>query len=419
MQSGRRITSTELAIFLGIVGVAVGIVQVALPALDIEIGPTWGLVLLIVAALLIVGAVLALLWPYVKAVVSWIYSRIKIHLPIIGVPAAFGLLLGLMEWLISQNSYGAVGIGLIAYFFTQLSFIWWSRRVERLENDKVWIDGQIERLHAEMLEREQQLRETEEQREELRQKNEELTAEVDVLREKEDHLPSTHKTVSDLGVLGSEELKQYSLDIADELHEFLMNKVGNEYMRMEAIGNDLGLEVAMAEEEAMSEFQRHLKRRVMTLLAELKRRGWPQFSTLPSEEQRILERPEMPSDLQRILEYLEAVGYETEVPKQEGRGMKEERDELVQTRCEELATELIHFDEEVREKNDTDEKEFVRLFNERFKERLDYTYEFLKHLGWWHLTAEEEWFFPYNPTSPDDLETIAKTLAVYTEEGPN
>jgi hypothetical protein len=73
VQNGGRITAVSLGICLALVGIALALAQLALPALGYELTPREGWVLLGLAALFFVGGVIALFSPWIKR--AW--SRLR------------------------------------------------------------------------------------------------------------------------------------------------------------------------------------------------------------------------------------------------------------------------------------------------------------------------------------------------------
>ncbi len=148
----------------------------------------------ILAVLMVVLAVIGG-WPWLK--------RIQNYLWVAGIPAAFGLLLGLVGWLIFSLLYGVL-IGSVAWALTQVIFtVWAIRRLgakvtpsAESGNEGVPMGGGTltyegpeafaGRLKTENEELKARLRETEQERDELTRGNEELLAQRDEAPERLD-----------------------------------------------------------------------------------------------------------------------------------------------------------------------------------------------------------------------------------------
>jgi len=157
----------KVAIFFGCVTFFLTAVQVGLALKGIQLNPALGNVFLALALLSLLGLLTTLGWifiPWIRN--SWAWAkRHSRYLWIVGGAIAFGLLLGGVEWLISNSLSNALWIGLPAFVLAQLAFMVWASRLEQSQN------------------RVQKLTDASEQVEQL---NKNLEAELETLTKEED-----------------------------------------------------------------------------------------------------------------------------------------------------------------------------------------------------------------------------------------
>src|SRR5829696_8681925 len=151
MRNSQESAAIKVAIFFGCATLFLTAVQVGLPLKGIQLNPTLGNFFLALALLSLLGLLATLAWifiPWVRNLWAWVKQH-RQYLWLIGGPAAFGLLLGGVEWLISASLYNALGIGAAAYALAQVAFRFWMprltqsrRQVQELTNKNEDLDRQ-------------------------------------------------------------------------------------------------------------------------------------------------------------------------------------------------------------------------------------------------------------------------------------
>lgn len=108
----------------------------------------------------------------------------------------------------------------------------------------------------------------------------------------------------------SQDPKQCCLELADELHGFLEEHALDEAARAEMVDADLEIEIARADTDTMREFRKGPKKKVMSLLANLKERGWWKQEDFDPPDWEAVESLAHPHDIQLVADRLERLGYD-------------------------------------------------------------------------------------------------------------
>jgi hypothetical protein len=289
-------------------GIAVGLAPLVLAAFGYELGPKEGLVLAILTALCIAGAMVLFFLPWVEKFSFWLVSQIRrIRWPFALAQTVKRLEAENKQLREEKNSFlkqlvevqpgGASAEGILTVEHANPS-----ATIERLQGENEQQKARIDSLEKEL----EQARSADKmgtptvEREDSLEVIKRLTAERDALKSQP----------------GDEELKQRSLKLSEKLFQFLDDRAENDPQSTkwlvgasDAELNELSQRSIQYMKETMNLYDQQYAGQVMALFEALEHRGWWNLEELDPEERKRIKNPGTPYDIRDIARRLSAIGH--------------------------------------------------------------------------------------------------------------